>query len=177
MKNVVIVVDMLKGFDNIGNLANPRVAKIILNIKRLLKKKTREGWKVIFLCDWHELNDKEFKMFPSHCIKDTEEAEIIDELQEFTKKAEIIKKPGFSGFFKTNLGEVLERENPGKVIVVGVCTDICVLNVVAELRFRDYRVIIPVHCVETYDAPNHPARKTSKWALAYMAQILGAEIR
>jgi len=177
MKNVVIVMDMLKGFDNMGNMANPRTAKIILNIKRLLKKKIKEGWKVIFLCDEHEPNDKEFKMFRPHCIKGSEETEIIDELQGFTKKAEVIKKTGLSGFFKTNLGEILEREKPEEVIVVGVCTDICVLHVVAELRFRDYKVIVPVHCVETYDASGHPAGKTNKWALTHMEQILGAEIR
>lgn len=175
MKNVVIVVDMLKGFHNIGNLANPRMAKIIPKVKKLLEKKTREGWKVIFLCDSHESNDKEFEIFLPHCIEGTEEAEIIDELQGFTKKAIIIKKKRYSGFYKTNLEGVLERINPKKVIVIGVCSDICVLHTVAGLRNRDYRVIVIKDCVETYDAPNHPAGKTTKWALAHMFHILGAE--
>lgn len=179
MSNVVIVVDMLKGFHNIGALANPRIENIIPNIRDLLEKKTQEGWKLIFLRDYHDPNDKEFEIFPSHCVKGTPETEFVDELQEFVglDDAMIINKTRYSGFFNTSLAVILRRENPEQVIVVGVCTDICVLHTVAGLRNRDYRVIVFDDCVETFDALGHPAWGSSREAIQHMRTILGAEIK
>ncbi|MGB2762057.1 MAG: isochorismatase family cysteine hydrolase [Minisyncoccales bacterium] len=172
MANVILVVDMLKGFYNIGNLANPRMANIIPNVVELLEKKNGENDTVILLGDVHEKDDKEFQMFPPHCIGGTEETDAIDELADIGKI--YIPKSRFSGFFNTGLKLILESLNPGQVIVVGVCTDICILHTVADLRNRDYKVIVPRDCVETFDSPEHPADQHNQWALNHMQYILGA---
>ena len=175
MQNVVLVVDMLKGFYNIGNLANPRMDNIIPNVIELLKEKTREGYKIIFLGDVHKENDVEFKIFPPHCIDGTEEIYVIDELQPFLKEGDYVSKNKFSGLFNTDLDELLGNYNPQEIIVVGVCTDICVLHTVADLLLMGYPVIIPKDCVETFDAPGHKADEINDWALAHMA-LIGAII-
>lgn len=181
MGNVVLVVDMVRGFHDLGNLANPRTARIIPNIRELLERKTAEGggWRILFLADNHELNDKEFDMFPPHCIEGTQETEVVDELQEFCGTGNnpiVYPKTRFSGFYKTYLDAFLEIAKPEKVIVVGVCTDICVLHTVADLRNRDYEVIVPNDCVETFDLPNHGAEEEGRLALKHMKYILGATI-
>ena len=56
------------------------------------------------------------------------------------------------------------------MIVVGVCTDICVLHTVADARSRDYEVEVPVDCVASFDPEAH------KWALQHMERVLGATI-
>lgn len=176
-KNLVIVVDMLKGFYNMGYLANPRMAGIIPNIKKLLEQKTEAGWGVVFLRDWHKPNDREFEVFAPHCVKDTEETEIIDELQPFAYL--VVDKTRYSGFFRTDLEHILFVwcEKMGEIIVVGVCTDICVLHTVAGLRDRDYDVAVLEDCVETFDVPGHSAEEINKWALHHMKYILGAKIK
>lgn len=179
MNNVILVVDMVKGFHNIGNLANPRTAAIIPNIRELLARKIEEGgWRILFLADTHQPDDKEFDMFPPHCIEGTEETELVAELQKFCKMGDniVYPKSRFSGFYKTSLDEFLKLEKPEKVVVVGVCTDICVLYTAAGLRERDYRVIVPKDCVETYTAPRHSAKKARKWTFWHMREVLGVTI-
>ena len=173
MTDIILVVDMLKGFYKIGNLANPRMENIIPNVITLLKKKSREGYKVIFLGDVHKENDVEFKTFSPHCIMETEEVDVIDELQSFLKKGKYISKNSFSGLFNTELEKVLENYNVQKIIVVGVCTDICVLHTVVDLIMRGYCVVIPKDCVETFNASFHEASEINMWALNHMT-LLGA---
>jgi len=170
MANVMLVIDMLRGFYNIGNLANPEMANIIPNVKDLLERMTVNGWKAYFLADNHKPDDLEFQMFPPHCVVGTEEIEVVDELKQFVTPDNYIPKTRYSGFYRTNLEEILKQEDPENVIVVGVCTDICVLYTTADLRNRDYQVTIPKDCVRALDADN-----TNVW-LAHMENILGAKV-
>src|SRR3972149_1360408 len=62
----------------------------------------------------------------------------------------------------------LQALRPEKIIVVGVCTDICVLHTVADARNRDYLVEVPTDCVATFDEEAH------RFALNHMKRILGA---
>jgi nicotinamidase/pyrazinamidase len=178
MTDVMLIVDMLKGFHNIGKLANPRVNRIIPNVAMLLHKKSREECWLIFLGDSHEPDDEEFKIWPPHCIKGSEEAEIIDEFRPFlrSKRTIYIPKTRYSGFFRTELEKILGKIIPVRVIVVGVCTDICILHTVADLRMRNYQTLIPKDCVETFDTPEHSAEKVNKATLCYLENVLGAKI-
>jgi len=170
MANVVLVVDMLGGFCEEGYplYVGETIRQTIPNIRRLLAEEKAKGSHIIFLCDSHTPDDKEFEMFPPHCIRGTEEAEIIPELRPFAD--EVIPKTRFSGFYGTNLGERLHELNPEKVIVVGDCTDICVMHTVADARNRDYPVEVPADCVATFDQEAH------RYALQHIEKILGAKV-
>ena len=100
----------------------------------------------------------------------------IYELQPFLEGAALITKSRYSGFYETGLEQELGRINPDEVLVVGVCTDICVMYTVAGLRNRGYRVTVPGDCVETYDAPGHNAEQINRFALDHMRDILGARV-
>jgi len=177
MANVILAVDMLRGFRNIGNLANPRMERIIPNIENLLERKIKEGWKIIFLADNHEKNDAEFDLIPKHCVRGTEEAEIIPELRKFVAKgAIVIPKTRYSGFWGTNLGKIIAQEKPKITVVVGVCTDICVFFTGYDLVKFGYKVIVPRDAVETYGAPGHNAEEINRVFLAQMKNILGVKI-
>lgn len=177
--NTVIVVDMLNGFCKEGPLASPRCGSIILNVIRLLDREKARGASLIFLQDTHEPDDAEFQMFPPHCIRGTRESEIVDELRPFAQQPDstIVPKSRYSGFYRTNLESLLEQQAPERVVVCGVCTDICVLHTVADLRNRNYPVDVVRSCVETYDQlPNHPADQINEFAINHMRDILGARI-
>lgn len=176
MTNVILVVDMLRGFRDIGNLANPRMERIIPNIENLVKRKTKEGWKIIFLADNHSENDEEFKLFPVHCVQGTEETEIIQELQKFVPTGIIVHKTIYSGFHGTNLGKIIDQEKPETVIVAGVCTDICVFFTAYDLVRLGYKVIVPRDAVETYNIPGHNATEINRIFLEHMKNILGVKI-
>lgn len=141
---------------------------IIPNIDALLKKELDKGSKLFFICDNHEPDDLEFKMFPPHCIAGTREAEIIPELSSYP--GEIIPKTRFSGFFKTNLDEKLQKLKPKTIIICGVCTDICILHTVADARNRNYKVYVPINCVASFNDYGH------RFALDHMEKVLGAKL-
>ncbi len=176
MPNVTIVVDVLNGFCKEGNLASPRCAAAIPRIRAIVEARQRAGDELIFLADTHDPNDREFEVFPPHCIRGTSEAEVVDELQPLLKEARLIRKRRYSGFFETDLDAVLRRADPQEVTVVGVCTDICVMHTVADLRNRDYRVTVPADGVETFDAPGHPGDPTQRFALDHLRSVLGATV-
>jgi nicotinamidase-related amidase len=162
-KCAVISVDVIKGFCSIGPLASPRVAAIIIPITILL----RNAWdhnirNILFLQDTHEPNAVEFRAYPPHCIRGTEEAETVDELRTlpFFQQITILEKNSISSGLNTGLNEWLIRHpNVDTFIIVGDCTDLCTYQLAMHLRLDanarqlQHRVILPVDCVDTYDMP------------------------
>ncbi|MBE0429380.1 MAG: cysteine hydrolase [Thermoleophilia bacterium] len=176
MKRAMVIADAINGFLKFGNLASPRMLRILPCVEEHLKHEIKAGSKIIFLHDNHEPDDPEFKMFPPHCIRGTDETLVVDELMPYTENATLIPKTKFDGFFGTTLEKELADFGPDEVILAGVCTDICVLHTTESLRNRDYRVIVPRFCVETYDAPGHDGDEVNRFALAHIRDVLGAEV-
>ena len=170
MASAVLVVDMLRGFLEEGYplYVGDKARRIIPNIQGLLEQELAQGSKILFVCDQHEPDDLEFKMFPPHCIAGTPEAEVIPELAKYP--GEIIPKKRYSAFFNTSLEEKLKQLKPDKIIVCGVLTNICVMHTVADARNRDYYVEVPVDCVAS------PDEKAHQFALDHMAKVLGAKL-
>jgi len=171
MANAIIVVDMQKGFmaPESTLYCGDAAREIIPRIKERVGEEKAAGAAVFFTQDSHVVDDKEFEMFPPHCIEGTAEEEIIDELAPLAA-AHVVKKRRYSAFYNTDLAAQLEALQLDKVVVVGDCTDICVLHTVAGLRNRDYAVEVPADCVASFDAQQH------EWALGHMEKILGAEV-
>ena len=170
MTDVVLVIDMLRGFMEEGNplYCGADARRIIPNIQKLLEHETSGGAKVFYICDHHDPDDLEFKMFPPHCVAGTAGAEVIPELAGFP--GEVIKKKRYSGFYGTDLEQRLAKLGPGKITVCGVCTDICVCHTVADARNRDYHVEVPADCVASFDEKAH------RYALEHMENVLGAKL-
>lgn len=170
MPNVVLVIDMIKGFLEKGYplYCGDKARRIIPDVQRLLEQELARGSKILYLCDSHDPDDLEFKMFPRHCVRGTAEAEVISELARFP--GEVIPKRRYSAFYDTSLDGRLKQLKPEKIIVCGVCTDICVCHTTADARNRNYEVEVPVDCVASFDEKAH------RFALQHMEKILGAKL-
>jgi len=170
MARVVIVLDMLRGFLEEGYplYCGIEARSIIPNVQKLLERELKQNSKIFYLCDHHTPDDPEFRMFPSHCIEGTEEAELIPELLQYP--GEIIPKRTFSSFYNTSLEKKLEAIKPETIVICGVCTHICVLHAVIDTRDRGYEVEVPVDCVASFD------KKAHLFALDYMERVLGAKL-
>ena len=175
MANVVLVADMLRGFLEAAHdgethslYCGDAARRIIPNVRRLLEEERARGSHVFFIADTHDPDDKEFEMFPPHCIRGTVESEVIPELRDIP--GELLPKNRYSAFVNTPLERRLAELKPEKVIICGVCTDICVLHTVSDARSRDYSVEVPADCVATFDPEAH------RWALKHMQEILGAKV-
>jgi len=161
---------MVKGYLEKGHaLYCGRAARnIIPNIQRLLTKELAAGSIILYVNDGHMPDDEEFNLLPQHCVAGSDEIEIIPELAEYP--GEIIPKTRYSAFYNTALDRKLAQLKPDKLVICGVCTDICVLFTAADAMYRGYDIEIPVDCVASYDEDAH------NFALKHMQKLLGAKL-
>ena len=144
--------------------------KIISPIQKELERFRKEKDPIFYICDHHRPSDKEFNLFPPHCLSGTEGANIIEELKP-SKDDFIIHKRRYSGFFQTDLDISLREEGIIELELVGVCTNICVLYTAVSARMLNYKVIVLKDAVASFDQHAHD------FALKQMKDVLGVEIR
>jgi nicotinamidase/pyrazinamidase len=174
----LIVVDMQNGFLRHGNLASDHCLAVLPAVVQEVQTALEAGHHVIFTADTHEVDDKEFQIFPTHCIRGTEEANLVDELAAFLgpDTVHVVTKRRYSAMFETELEGLLHRYGITDVRICGVCTDICVMHTTADLRNRDIAVTVVANATATFEAPEHPAERVREQTLAHMASILGATV-
>jgi len=172
MKKLLMVVDMLDGFLRQGRAlyCGPQSEAIIPFVRAKVEEYGKTGDPVIFVADNHDPDDPEFLRFPPHCVAGTQESEVIQELTGLAKNSVYLPKKRYSAFFGTDLEKRLKKLKPDPVEVVGVCTNICVLYTVEELRNRDIPTRVYRAGVASFDLEAH------EWALKQMQSVLGAEI-
>ncbi len=172
LADLLIVVDMLRGFLEEGRPLDfgGTARDIIPFVRGRVAAYCNAGKAVLFLADNHAPDDAEFSRFPPHCIKGTEEAEIVPELADWAFPERVVPKTRYSGFFETDLEQRIERIGPSSVEVVGVCTNICVLYTVEELRNRDIDTVVPRRGVASFDRAAH------EFAIGQMQSVLGATV-
>ncbi len=167
----LLVIDMLKDFmDPSGALyCGDEARRIIPFVQRKIDEFHERGDLVVFLRDAHQPDDLEFRIFGKHAVKGSEGGRIIDELPVGAGDP-VIDKTRYSAFYNTDLDRVLGERRPGEVHVTGVCTSICVMDTVGDLRNRDYPVVVYEEGVADFDPEAHV------FALKRMAKIYGAQV-
>ena len=178
VKKLLVVVDMVNGFVREGAMASQNIEHIVPEIEELVKEFTEESDKqVVFVKDTHEENAREFKRYPVHCLKGTIESENIDELKKYENMALVHEKNSTSAIFPNGLLENIDKmKKLEEVVIVGCCTDICVINLAIPLQNyfdqvnRDIPIVVPKNAVETYDSPSHNATEWNDMAYKFMNQ-------
>lgn len=179
IEKVLIIVDMVNGFVKEGNMSTPYMKRLIPEIDKLIKQFNKENEGLIFIKESHDKDCTEFNKFPEHCVEGTYEAQIIDEFEtyvddegEFTFEKNstcAIFAPGF-------MNAISKMKSLKEVVIVGGCTDICVMNLAIPLvnyfdqENKDIKLIIPENAVDTYDAPNHNRDEYNEMAYKFMRQ-------
>lgn len=171
-KEALLVIDMLNDFVLEGApLEVPEAKKVIPNIKREIEKARAQGLPVIYINDAHAQDDKEFLKFgwPSHAVKGTKGAEVVDELK-IQEGDIVIEKTTYSGFYNTYLDETLKRLSVDSLRLVGCVTHICVMFTASDAVLRDYKVTVVKDAVAGLSKEDHDA------ALRIMKNVLGVKI-
>lgn len=160
-QTAITCVDVVNGFCKEGNLASPRVAKIIDPIVQLLKNAEQNGINYYLLPqDNHPEHSKEFEIYPRHCVEGSFESRTVQELSDLPNsyKFNVIPKRTINPALEEQLLAWLDQ-NPEvcQFIVTGDCTDICIDQLSMYLKLRSIKkdkeseVIVPVNCVDTFD--------------------------
>ncbi len=169
-QKALLVIDMLNDFilpD--APLRVPAASDIISIIRKRILEARSESIQVIYVCDAHDPDDKEFQAWPSHAVEGTKGAYVIDALA--PKSGDIIvKKKRYSSFFQTELDETLEKLNINHLLVTGMASNICVLYTTADALSRGYGVTVFEDSVAGLNPEDHA------FALRQMREVLKAEV-
>jgi nicotinamidase-related amidase len=166
----LIVTDMLNDFiDPEGALYVGSAGRDIIPFVAQKAAETRAaGGVVIFVCDAHAPDDREFEQFGVHAVQNSWGSQIIPELP-FLPGDYREDKTRYSALFNTELENILEREGVSRVELVGVCTSICVMFTAAGLLDRGFRCRVYQQGVADFDPEAHA------FALKHMEK-LGVEV-
>lgn len=181
-KDILIVIDMLKGFLDQGPLADPSIRQIVPANVRMIEEFLKQDKAVLFFRDAHESNVLEFENYPPHCLKDTQESELIDELKVYEDKMIPINKNTTNGFFAPGFQTYLQAHPEiESITLTGCCTDICVLNFAVTMKTyrqtigKPITLIIPENAVDTFGLPGHDKAVYHQTALG-MLRSAGIQI-
>lgn len=161
----LIIVDMVKGFVETGDLSDKKIKEIIPRIIELIKEAKKEGKLIVFIKDTHTEDSVEHERFGGliHCLINTIQCELADELKPYENGGDVITiEKNSTSFmeapeFRTLMAQQVEMN---EFDVVGCCTDICVTNgAIGLANYLDQwnrRHIIRVHedAVATFNEAN-----------------------
>ena len=171
----IIFMDVLSGFVTEGNLSSDR-SLVILDALKTLDAQT-DGFSKVYFADHHTKDSVEFNAYPPHCLIGTPETDFAIKFDIEHPKSTLIAKNSVNGFLAPAFSEWLALHDHIKhYIIVGLVTDICVMNFALTLRayLNQWNihgsVIVPLSMVETFDLPetNHLAPLMNLFALYNM---------
>tara|TARA_B100000579_G_C22697858_1_gene788307 strand:- start:194 stop:925 length:732 start_codon:yes stop_codon:yes gene_type:complete len=162
----LIIVDEVNGFAKVGggNLApqvpNKQVEIMVSETNNLAHAFIKKRLPIFAFLDTHEPGKPE-PPYPPHCELGTGEEDLVDELKWIEKEslATLVRKDcinGFIGAFRTDgsnsLIEWINEKKIKNVLVVGICTDICVMDfVLTLLSARNHGMIPSLNDVIVYE--------------------------
>ncbi|NEP01590.1 MAG: isochorismatase family protein [Symploca sp. SIO2E9] len=181
----LIIVDVVNGFCTVGygSLAptepNKQIATMVSESDRLARAFTERGWPVLAFLDTHEPGKPE-PPYPAHCEKGSGEENLVPELEWLydSPNATLIHKDCINGFIgsidiesgNNALLQWLNQHQLEALVVVGICTDICVMDfVVTMLSVRNHGMIAALKDIAVYtegcSTYNLPAETADKLSL------------
>lgn len=125
-KEVLVVVDMQKDFID-GALGTKEAEDIVENVAEKIRSFDGE---IIFTRDTHTekyMETQEGRKLPvPHCIRGSEGWQLDQRLKALcTSDCKVFDKPTFGS---VELAEYLRKQEPEKITLIGLCTDICVIS-------------------------------------------------
>ena len=164
-KSILFIVDMNNGFAKQGALSSIRVERIIPNIVKNIEIFNKKNSPIIAFTDSHKEDSLEFKSYPVHCLENSYESDLVDEIKEF-KDIVVIEKSSTNGFLEEDTKKYVDDfidKGYKACVVCGCITDVCVkqfaqtLKAYFNVKNKDIDVIVPINSVDTYDSPEHNA--------------------
>ena len=144
-----------------GALSVPGAEKIRGNLKTLTDYAVNNGIKIIASADAHVPDDKEFEVFPPHCVQNTPGQKKIEETTieatvvlkndasdavqaDDIENADqiLLEKQTYDVFTNSSASGIFETAGGDEYIVYGVATDYCVKAAAVGLLERGYQVTV-----------------------------------
>jgi len=168
-KSVLIVVDMQNDFID-GALGTKEAEAIVDHVVREVKDFSGD---VIFTRDTHTdnyLQTQEGKNLPvKHCIENSDGWQLHHRLKELSQGKTIIDKPSFGSMV---LPQYLKSQGmPDSIVLMGLCTDICVISnaMILKAAFPETEIFVDSKgCAGTTPENHENALKAMKMCQIYI---------
>lgn len=165
VKTGLVLVDVVNGFCTVGagNLAprqpDKQIQEMVDESERVARVFCEKNWPVFAFLDSHHPDVPEHP-YPPHCIIGTDEAKLVPALEWLENEPNATLRPkdcidGFLGSMEKDGSNVFVdwvKSNQIQVIlVVGICTDICILDFVCStMSARNRGLLAPLEGVIVY---------------------------
>ncbi|KAK3000380.1 hypothetical protein RJ639_022335, partial [Escallonia herrerae] len=185
VKTGLVLVDVINGLctPGSGSLAprepNRQISEMIDESERLARLFCDKKWPVLAFLDSHRPDQLEHP-YPPHCLTGTDESNLVPALRWLEREPNFTmrRKDCYDGF----IGSI--EEDGSNLLVLGICTDICVLDFVCStLSARNRGFLSPLEDVvvysrgcATFDFPAGSLQELMHHVGLYMAKGRGARI-
>jgi nicotinamidase-related amidase len=154
---VLIVIDMLNDF--LAKWPEASKTRLLSSTKDLVGMMRQRGHPIIWVRQEFEpdLRDAFPEMLSKGIkitIKGTDGCQIVADLAMAPSDHVVIKKR-YSAFFKTDLDQTLDSLKPDVLVLAGINTHACVRMTAIDAYQRDWKTIVAVDCVDSYDREHH----------------------
>ncbi len=134
-------------------------SQLIANVNGLAAISRRSGSRVfwikqIFARDLSDAPDIVRQGGYRITMEGTEGAQLLPELAVHESDFTIVKKR-YSAFYGTDLDSLLGHIACDRIVIAGINTHACVRTTAIDAYQRDYKVILAVDCIESYDQVHH----------------------
>ncbi|MGH0053602.1 MAG: cysteine hydrolase family protein [Sphaerochaetaceae bacterium] len=156
-RKLLVVIDMQNDFVT-GSLGSDQAQQIVQTV---VQKVTSHDGPLAYTLDTHAdnyLNTNEGKHLPvRHCIKGEEGHELVSPLKEPLKNALAFEKPTFGSLELASY--IAQDESLCQVILIGVCTDICVVSnaLLIKAMRPELPILVDSSCCAGTTNENHEA--------------------
>jgi len=136
----------------------PEYGDILNRTVEFVNAARQAGYPIIFVQDQHRPGDKEFTDFAvgqPHAIRDTEGAQLVDQLQPLGQDDYRVGKRRFSAFYGTDMDLYLREEGIRRLVIVGRPSNVCALYSAADGFMRRYEVVAISDCLYSKTGEMH----------------------
>jgi nicotinamidase-related amidase len=163
----LVIVDEQNGFATVGAGAlaptehNSQITRMVEETNRLARLFVERGLPIVAFLDYHQA-DRPEPPYPPHCIAGSGEEELVPELQWLSEApgTTLIRADCINDFVacidpQTGRNQIVDWVNDHRldtIVVVGICTDICVAEFVGTmLSARNHRMMPSLDHVVVYE--------------------------
>jgi nicotinamidase-related amidase len=162
----LVIVDEVNGFATVGAGAlappapNEQVSTMVSETVSLARHFTAQSWPILAFLDTHTPGKPE-PPYPPHCEEGTGEEELVPELKWLEEDANttLVRKDCINGFIGATrkdgsnaVADWVTENGITDLLVVGICTDICVMDfVLTSLSARNHDMMPGLKDIYVYD--------------------------
>lgn len=142
-RRALVVIDMIVDHLAPGSLLEvPRARAVVPALKQRIADARKAGIPIVYVVDEHDPDDPDLDAWGTHAVKGTPGTDVWPDLAPESGDR-IVKKPTYSAFHLSGLGEVLDDLAVDTLVLTGCLTEIGIMATATDAMQRGFAVEVP----------------------------------